>query len=103
MSTNFVPKEWVGYRLLTTAAREHCSYNYIHLHTLSLLLLSPEQGAEKNIGIYQKGTTGGWREMHNKELHNLHSTNTNRIIKSRRMKWVHHIVHIGKKRNAYKF
>jgi hypothetical protein len=31
MSTNFILKGWAGCGLLTTAAREHCSYNYTHM------------------------------------------------------------------------
>jgi hypothetical protein len=32
--------------------------------------------------------TGGWRKLHNEELHNMYSSpNIIRIIKSRRMRW----------------
>jgi hypothetical protein len=32
---------------------------------------------------------GGWRRLHNEELHNLYaSQNIIRVIKSRRMRWV---------------
>jgi hypothetical protein len=32
--------------------------------------------------------TGGWRKLHNEELHNLYSSpSIFRIIKSRRMRW----------------
>jgi hypothetical protein len=38
------------------------------------------------------GVMGGWRELHNKELHNLYSSpSIIRIIKSRRMRWVGHV------------
>jgi hypothetical protein len=37
-------------------------------------------------GPKRDGVTGGWRELHNEELHNLYSSaNIIRIIKSRRM------------------
>jgi hypothetical protein len=45
--------------------------------------------------------TGGWRKLHNEELHNLYSSpSIVRIIKSRRMRWAGHVVLIGEKRNA---
>jgi hypothetical protein len=46
---------------------------------------------------------GGWRKLHNEELHNLYSsTNVISTIKSRRMRWAGHEARIGKRRNAYK-
>jgi hypothetical protein len=42
-------------------------------------------------GPKRNGVTGGWRKLHNKELHNLHSSpSIIRIIKSRRM-WARHV------------
>jgi hypothetical protein len=47
--------------------------------------------------------TGGWRKLHNEELHNLCSSpSIIRIIKSRMMRWAVHVARIGKKRNAYR-
>jgi hypothetical protein len=44
--------------------------------------------------------TGGWRKLHNEELHNLYtSPSIIRMIKSRRMKWAGHIARMGEKRN----
>jgi hypothetical protein len=44
--------------------------------------------------------TGGWRKLHNEELHNLYSSpSIIRIIKSRRMRLAGHV---GVKRNAYR-
>jgi hypothetical protein len=46
---------------------------------------------------------GEWRKMHNEELRDLYtSPSIIRIIKSRRMRWVGHIVRIGEKRTAYR-
>jgi hypothetical protein len=46
--------------------------------------------------------TGGWRKLHNEELHNLYSSpSIIRMIKSRRMRWAGHVALIGAKRNAY--
>jgi hypothetical protein len=39
-------------------------------------------------GLKRDEVTGGWRKMHNEELHNLYSSpNITRMIKSRRMRW----------------
>jgi hypothetical protein len=48
---------------------------------------------------------GGWRKLHNEELHNLHglpSIIIIRIIKSGRMRWAGHVARMGEKRNAYR-
>jgi hypothetical protein len=40
--------------------------------------------------------TGGWRKLHNEELHNLYSsTSIIKIIKSRRMKWAGRVAEMG--------
>jgi hypothetical protein len=45
--------------------------------------------------------TGGWRKLHNEELHNLYSSpSVIRMIKSRRIRWAGHAERIGEKRNA---
>jgi hypothetical protein len=47
--------------------------------------------------------TGGWRKLHNEELHKLYSSpSVIRIIKSRRMRWAGHVARMGEKRNAYR-
>jgi transcription termination factor 2 len=48
--------------------------------------------------------TGGWRKLHNEELHKLYSSpSIIRIIKSRRMRWAGHVARMGeKKKNAYR-
>jgi hypothetical protein len=40
--------------------------------------------------------TGGWRKLHNEELHNLYSSpSIIRMIKSRRMRWAGHVARLG--------
>jgi hypothetical protein len=47
--------------------------------------------------------TGGWRKLHNEELHNLYPTQSIiRMIKSRRMGWAGHFAQMGKERNTYR-
>jgi hypothetical protein len=46
---------------------------------------------------------GGWRKLHNEELHNLYSSpDVIMMIKSRRMRWPGHVARMGEKRNAYR-
>jgi hypothetical protein len=46
---------------------------------------------------------GGCIRLHDEELHNLYaSQNIIRVIKSRRMRWVVHVAHMGEMRNVYK-
>jgi hypothetical protein len=46
---------------------------------------------------------GEWRKMHSGELHNLYSSpDIIRQIKSRRMRWVRQMAHVGEGRNVYR-
>jgi hypothetical protein len=46
---------------------------------------------------------GGWRKLHNEDLHNLYgSPSIIRIIKSRAMRWGGHVARIWEKGNAYR-
>jgi hypothetical protein len=42
---------------------------------------------------------GGWRRVHNKELHNLYASII-RVIKSR-IRWAGHVVRMREMRNSY--
>jgi hypothetical protein len=47
--------------------------------------------------------TGGWRNLHNEELHSLYSSpSIIRMMMSRRMRWAGHVARMGEKRNAYR-
>jgi hypothetical protein len=46
--------------------------------------------------------TGGWRKLHNEELHGLYSSpSIVRVIRARRMRWAGHVARIGEVRGAY--
>jgi hypothetical protein len=54
-------------------------------------------------GPKKDAVTGGWRKLHNEELHNLYSSpSIIRMIKSRRMRWTGHVARMGEKRSAYR-
>jgi hypothetical protein len=47
--------------------------------------------------------TGGWRKLHNEEIHNLYSSpNIISMVKSRRVRWAGLIARMGERRNAYR-
>ena len=46
---------------------------------------------------------GEWRRLHNEELHSLYrSSNTVRVIKSRRLTWACHVAGMEEGRSAFK-
>jgi hypothetical protein len=47
-------------------------------------------------GLKRDDVKGGRRKLYNKELHNLYSS-TNRMIKSRRMRWAGHVARMGRR------
>jgi hypothetical protein len=54
-------------------------------------------------GSKKDEVTGEWRKLQNGELHNLYSSpDIIRQIKSRRMRWVGHVAHMGEGRNVYR-
>jgi hypothetical protein len=53
-------------------------------------------------GLKRDEVTGGWRKLHNEELHGLYSTpSIVRVIKARRMRWAGHVARMRKVRGAY--
>jgi len=47
--------------------------------------------------------TGERRKLHNEELNYLYcSSNTLRVIKSRRMRWTRHVARMGERRGVYR-
>jgi hypothetical protein len=53
-------------------------------------------------GPKREEVAGGWRRLHNEELHNVYaSTNIIRVIKSRNVRWTVHEARVGDVRNSY--
>jgi hypothetical protein len=45
--------------------------------------------------------TGGWKKLHNEELHGLYSSlSIVRVIKTRRMRWAGHVARMGEVRGC---
>jgi hypothetical protein len=54
------------------------------------------------LGPKRDEVTGGWRKLHNEELHGLYSSSgIVRVIKARRMRWAVHVARMGEVRGAY--
>jgi hypothetical protein len=69
----------------------------------SLTLRDEHRVLRRIFGPKRDEVRGGWRKLHNEELHNLYSSpSIIRIMKSRRMRLAGHIERIGKNRNAYR-
>jgi hypothetical protein len=62
-----------------------------------------ENGVLRRIfGPKRDEVTGGWRKLHNEELHGLYSSpSIVRVIKARRMRWAGHVARMGEVRGAY--
>jgi hypothetical protein len=44
-----------------------------------------------------------WRKIHNEKLNDLYSSpSIVRMIKSRRIRWARHVVHMGERRGVYR-
>jgi hypothetical protein len=59
-------------------------------HETLSLTLREEHKLRRIFGPKRDEVTGGWRKLHNEELHNLYSSPI-RKMKSRRMRWTGHV------------
>jgi hypothetical protein len=66
---------------------------------MKINLLSSIKGCRVLMRIFgpkRDEVTGGWRKLHDEELHGLYSSpSIVRVIKARRMRWEGHVVRIG--------
>jgi hypothetical protein len=52
-------------------------------------------------GPKREEVAGGWRRLHNEELHNLYdSPSIIRLIKLRRIRWAGHVARVAEVRNT---
>jgi hypothetical protein len=74
------------------------------LHTLReehSLRVSENRVLRRILGPKREEVAGGWRRLHDEELHNLYSSpNVVRVIKSKKLRLVGHVTRIGAMRNA---
>jgi len=77
--------------------------------------LGRSHGEERRLRVFKNGllrrifgperdeVTGEWRQLHNEELNCLYSLpSIVPKIKSRRMRWAGHVVHMGERRSVYR-
>jgi hypothetical protein len=51
------------------------------------------------LGPKREEVAGGWRRLHNEELHNLYASSiVIKVSRSRRMRWVGHVARVGEMR-----
>jgi hypothetical protein len=67
------------------------------------LKVSENRVLKRIFGLEREEVAGGWKRLHNEELHNLYaSPNIIRVKKkSRRIRWAGHVARMGELRNAY--
>jgi hypothetical protein len=88
----------------TSSRNSTCSANsgkgkservYCEIYSTIQILLSTlfeNRVLRRIFGPKRGGVKGGWRKLHNEELHNLYSSpSIIRIIKSRRMRWAGYV------------
>jgi len=56
---------------------------------------------KRTFGSNREEVARGWRTLHNKELHNLYTSQNIKEIQSRKMRWVGNIACMGEMRNSY--
>jgi hypothetical protein len=73
------------------------------VYVLNQLLEFGSRGNITHLIIIKDEVTGGWRKLHNEELHNLYSSQSIiRMIRLRRMRWAGHVTRMGENKNTYR-
>jgi hypothetical protein len=90
--TIILPVVLYGYETLSLTLREELRLRVFENRVLRRIF-----------GPKRDEVTGGWRKLHNEELHNLYSSpDIIRQVKSRRMRWAGHVARMGEEINVYK-
>jgi hypothetical protein len=80
-----------GYKTLSLTLREE-----------HILRVFENRVLRRIFGPKRDEVTGGWRKLHNEELHGLYSSpSIIKVIKARRMRWAGNVAHMGEVRGAY--
>jgi len=81
-----------------------CETSSLKLQEERKLRMSENMVLGRIFGPRSDEVTGEWRRLHNQELNDLYSSpNIVRVIKSRRMRWVGHVAHMGEERGVYRW
>jgi hypothetical protein len=65
------------------------------------LIVFEKRVLRRIFGPKRDEVTGGWRKLHNDELHGLYSSpSIVRVIKARRMRWAGHVARMGEVRSG---
>jgi hypothetical protein len=80
----------------------HCFVMYVILTEEHGLRVFDNRVLRRTFGPKRDEVTGGWRKLHNEELHGLYSSpGIVRVIKARRMRWAGNVARMGEMRGAY--
>jgi hypothetical protein len=89
--TIILPGVLYGYETLSLTLREEHRFRVFENRVLRRIF-----------GPKRDEVTGGWRKLHNEELHGLYSSpGIIRVIKARRMRWAGHVARMGEVTGAY--
>jgi hypothetical protein len=79
-----------------------CKTWFLTLKEEHRLRVSENRVLRRIFGPKRDEVTGGWRKLHNEELHGLYSSlSIVRVIRARRVRWAGHVARMGVVRGAY--